>query len=948
MAAKYYIYARGRWCEVDTRNGRVEGFKERARFLFFRGGKLELASTAKVLRGLRALSGGNPGPVRDGPPLPRRKRRHRRRAASGRAPRAEPYFVGFWPCSKEPQSEPCLWQRLHLRGLGARQPLGPRLPLVPTRPRLARPPPRLLSPQQRQAGPSLSARPSPSPAPVSPRKRRIIYSDESPQTRLDKSPVKKALQKQTHNEQVNENVESSSEEVTQRPTRSTASRVRKDKIEDADSSKLRKIQKQNHKILVEKSVELSSEEEITRPTRNTASKIRNDNKIENRDYSKLQKLQKQKLDKLIIDSAESTTEEETKRPTRNTASKVRKDNKVENRDSSEEQVRSPRKLNKQVPNKDHKQKSKKATNNNVSKRGGARLLVGVSETEESDKQRGIGDLDRFDNDEEYKKRVFYRLNPLVTIERCKPLENLLLQKMSLKEFARNLGLRSVAEVTPEKRYRMRLSTKLARAADSETDKENIVQPKRRKLWNNDKEHFTSITSRSSGIKLRNIPKPALNEDSSKDTTDSDTEFKRKVREQFARKSKQRASAAERDKETTSTIVTEKEQRTTRSSIRGPGPLKEQNKSTENKEGKAVQAASSEDVRRTRSSDRVRVPVRALKEQNKGSDSSDSPFVTSKKESSPKKAAKETERNAGKANLKKTKKGKVEEGKVDERVEKMKSAVVRSMTAQPVKIRALKAERVKEHIAAVKNRHVNKSAIADYLLGSGPDYWIELHNPKILSTERHFYSRMVERTAGARVHQSGGPRHRGLGVDGGPERRVNGNALWRELQADYKRITGQDRSWHSLRNRYLRYVLPSLGRLALPRNRSAGCGPPPPPFVFSIAFLLVHEEKNRSSHIFVGNGQLKTGGPPRRNSIYGAPVVRSASARAARPPPEQTPAPKRPADEPPPDKHTPPRATGRSPRRASPSYSAITRKFARTRAATSLTSSPLTLSTKRRK
>ncbi|KAI8419707.1 hypothetical protein MSG28_008394 [Choristoneura fumiferana] len=39
----------------------------------------------------------------------------------------------FWPCSKEPQSEPCLWQRLHLRGLGARQPLGPRLPLVDTR-----------------------------------------------------------------------------------------------------------------------------------------------------------------------------------------------------------------------------------------------------------------------------------------------------------------------------------------------------------------------------------------------------------------------------------------------------------------------------------------------------------------------------------------------------------------------------------------------------------------------------------------------------------------------------------------------------------------------------------------------------------------------------------------------------------------------------------------------
>ncbi|KAI8435637.1 hypothetical protein MSG28_003902 [Choristoneura fumiferana] len=39
----------------------------------------------------------------------------------------------FRPCSKEPQSEQCLWQHLHLRGLGARQPLGPRLPLVDTR-----------------------------------------------------------------------------------------------------------------------------------------------------------------------------------------------------------------------------------------------------------------------------------------------------------------------------------------------------------------------------------------------------------------------------------------------------------------------------------------------------------------------------------------------------------------------------------------------------------------------------------------------------------------------------------------------------------------------------------------------------------------------------------------------------------------------------------------------
>lgn len=53
-----------------------------------------------------------------------------------------------------------------------------------------------------------------------------------------------------------------------------------------------------------------------------------------------------------------------------------------------------------------------------------------------------------------------------------------------------------------------------------------------------------------------------------------------------------------------------------------------------------------------------------------------------------------------------------------------------------------AERVKEHIAAVKNRQVNKSAIAEHLLESGPNHWIELHAPKILSTERHYYSRLV--------------------------------------------------------------------------------------------------------------------------------------------------------------------------------------------------------------
>ncbi|KAI5638489.1 reverse transcriptase (RNA-dependent DNA polymerase) domain-containing protein [Phthorimaea operculella] len=53
-----------------------------------------------------------------------------------------------------------------------------------------------------------------------------------------------------------------------------------------------------------------------------------------------------------------------------------------------------------------------------------------------------------------------------------------------------------------------------------------------------------------------------------------------------------------------------------------------------------------------------------------------------------------------------------------------------------------SERVKEHIAAVKNRQMHKSAIAEHLITSGPNHWIELHAPKILSVERHYYPRIV--------------------------------------------------------------------------------------------------------------------------------------------------------------------------------------------------------------
>lgn len=51
-------------------------------------------------------------------------------------------------------------------------------------------------------------------------------------------------------------------------------------------------------------------------------------------------------------------------------------------------------------------------------------------------------------------------------------------------------------------------------------------------------------------------------------------------------------------------------------------------------------------------------------------------------------------------------------------------------------------RVKEHVRAVKNADTQKSAIAEHLLESGSNHWIELHNPQVISTERHCIPRLV--------------------------------------------------------------------------------------------------------------------------------------------------------------------------------------------------------------
>ncbi|XP_022835354.1 uncharacterized protein LOC111362835 isoform X2 [Spodoptera litura] len=80
MAAKYFVYGSGRWRALDVASGRVAGWRRRARFVFVRRGRLQVARRGAVLRALRALAAGEPGAAADGPRLP--TRRSERGAAS--------------------------------------------------------------------------------------------------------------------------------------------------------------------------------------------------------------------------------------------------------------------------------------------------------------------------------------------------------------------------------------------------------------------------------------------------------------------------------------------------------------------------------------------------------------------------------------------------------------------------------------------------------------------------------------------------------------------------------------------------------------------------------------------------------------------------------------------------------------------------------------------------
>ncbi|XP_063371676.1 uncharacterized protein LOC134659900 [Cydia amplana] len=468
MPNKYFIYAGGRWCEVDTRRGRVEGFRQRARFCYLRGGRLEVGRTATILRALRSLAAGAGGAARDSAPLLHR-RRHKPRRESARAHRC---------CSQHPHHSRC---DVNANELGDK--------------------PTAKAVQPQEASPRKRKRSS---SEESHTKAKQIKSDEL--TQISKSPQKKAVEDK--------------EELI------VISLLEDSKEKKSPQKKAVKVRDPEQEKLVQSLLESSSSEDIKEQTQSPTLPGPRSRKVKEieRSPQKLQKAktvdrgkEEQKLVQSLLQTSSDDEQVPNKSPKPSPKSRPQADSDSSSSSSAQKE------LCKELVIDDHD----------------VRVLRGFLA-----RTAGADDLKRFDKDEEYKTRVFYKLNPLVCLKRCGPLEKLLTQRLTLKEFAKHLGLRSVADVTPEKRYRMRHSTREARntasiTSDSEKEKVIAVQPKRRQLWNRNRELFdNSPSTLSSELKVKpQIHRPARI--SSRDTTDSDTEVKQHIRRHLERRASAR-------------------------------------------------------------------------------------------------------------------------------------------------------------------------------------------------------------------------------------------------------------------------------------------------------------------------------------------------------------------------------------------------------------------------
>ncbi|XP_037876093.1 uncharacterized protein LOC101737398 [Bombyx mori] len=784
MSMKFFIFAGGRWREVDMETGGVSGWRNRAQFAYQSRGKLRVASSESVLRGVRALADGHPSSVQDGPRLSQmRCENSEYKKIIERETMCLPYCQYRCKCIEHKKLEkrermclPCCQQGYKRNTI---QPISPLLVSNYTQTSHQEVTLNLLSETEHRARPVARMRAQSCSKQISVKRKHVPTSSDSTE----------------------------------------------------NGRKIPKIEGSNlcsYARLAPKKNQLKSQRDNSK----TAHVV---------DKSKCMKLQQ----KSTRQSCRTTTEEFTAKIT------SRSNDQLTDDAHSEEQSNDPETVGRHIASILTRNSRRKASKIDACKE----LIIDQSDVElfRNYLRKHCSDdvVTQFDNDQTYKTLLFYRINPLVSVERCERIHRMLQRadNLSLVDFASQLGLRSVSEGSQEnlKRYKTRNNIRTPHKdvwTKSETD--NFTDLKQSKSIRNLTERILRGATSERNNNVLHHPDTCNNDQSSR-TTRNSAGMLRTDRESSGRVNKL-------DRDSNSKVVS----RDNRGRYRCIVNKLKRNRDTAcvnkldnqyNSEGEdnMVRKTHSEGANRDRNSGGA----------NKLDRARNSDKVTKFDSDRHSKGVHKLDPNRSGG----------EENRLDRRRDrdksKHKSNVVVSVSSdsesqfQSKQEAPRKVDALNPHI--ISKRPCRPSAkeystLEDHAIVS----WLSL---------------------------------------GSRSRQVKGNRVWRDLQDSYLAITGTKRTWHSLRNRYLRYILPSLSQLGLPHSLT---------------------QRLRAA---AAAGSLKSRNlPQRRNSLFEGPEVRGAWSR--RPAPtavaEKSSSPSPPPPGPASPRSSSPRAPRRSLRLTSPS------------------------------
>ncbi|XP_069363494.1 uncharacterized protein [Maniola hyperantus] len=498
------------------------------------------------------------------------------------------------------------------------------------------------------------------------------------------------------------------------------------------------------------------------------------------------------------------------------------------------------------------------------------------------------DLALYDTDDAYKAQFFYRLNPIVDLQRCPQISRMLRDRasradsVSLEDFVANLGLRSVTEPgAGQTRYRMRARRKsdvtdvrTRSHSDSELDKENSTRAAPR-----GKRDDTQVRRRCAGDVTDTRTRQRGMVDSEEQVDRVLEENKRNKLHNHRSKSHSNSKTEARDssKDLQEVVdVTNYQERSKKpkeldgTSNKGRKDLKGVGDVTDNKGRKDLKGVDVTD-------NKGRKDLKGVGDvtDNKGrKDLKGVGDVTDNKGRKDLKGVGDVTDNKGRKDLKGV-------GDVTDNKKRKDLKGVGDVTKKKEGRNDLK------DVGDVSNKKEGKKELKE-VDGTNNKERKELKAVGDVSNKKE--GRKEQKEVGGRNSnkEEGGKKKKDVLAKGrgggmreysaeedahivrwvrgaGRAHLVNGNRLWAQLQPLHQADTGCFRSWQSLRNRYLRYLLPALAvRQLLPAHEAARLR----------AAAATGEMKAR---------QL----PARRNSAFQQPPVRSAWGRLPRPKPQET-------------------------------------------------------------